>query len=610
MPTTLETQIRKLDGKIARLEAASRRYSWVRLGIILAGGLITWGASAAAGSAGGWLAFFAALGVFTAVALAHRRLESWIHCLRLWRELKTERLARLSLDWEAIPRPPLPAGRAMSRLELDLDLAGDRSIHRLISLAVSQEGSRLLADWLALPVPDLDAIDERQAVVRELVSLARFRDRLLLAFRLVTKEALDGEKLLRWLREPYPSARLNWALPVSALFVALNVILFLLNAAGRLPPYWVATGLLYAFFYYANAGVLAKFLEAVVRLDDELAKFRAILQVLESYPLGERERLAGLCRPFRDPARLPSASLRQVRFVTAAVGLRMNFVMGFLLNLVFPWDFTFAFLAGRLRQRLAEALPAWFAAWNRLEALISLANFASLNPGYSFPEIAPAAGLAMAPSEPAAPVFAARSLGHPLIPASQRVCNDFTFQHLGEVAIITGSNMAGKSTFIKTVGVNLCLAYAGGPVCAASLRCLPFRLHTCLRITDSISDGFSYFYAEVKCLKELLLSLKQSQSFPLLYLIDEIFRGTNNRERLIGSRSYIKEVIGQKGVGLLATHDLELATLAETSPQVQNYHFRDSVLDGKLVFDYKIHPGPSPTTNALAIMRQEGLPVE
>jgi len=208
------------------------------------------------------------------------------------------------------------------------------------------------------------------------------------------------------------------------------------------------------------------------------------------------------------------------------------------------------------------------------------------------------------------PVFRAEDVGHPLIPANQRVGNNFSIPDLGQVTIITGSNMAGKSTFIKTVGINICLAYAGGPVIATNMRIVPFRLHTCIHIADSVADGFSYFYMEVRCLKQLLEELKAENQPPVLFLIDEIFRGTNNRERMIGSRAYIHSVAGAHGVGLLATHDLELAELARTNPKVVNYHFSDQVLASKLTFDYKIHPGPSTTTNAIQIMAMEGLPLE
>jgi DNA mismatch repair ATPase MutS len=136
-----------------------------------------------------------------------------------------------------------------------------------------------------------------------------------------------------------------------------------------------------------------------------------------------------------------------------------------------------------------------------------------------------------------------------------------------------------------------------------------FRLFSCIRISDSVTDGISFFYAEVKCLKALLLALKAADAQPLLYFIDEIFRGTNNRERLQGSRAYIRALVEQSGVGLIATHDLELIQLAGEMPAISNYHFTDEVMDGRMVFDYAIRPGPSPTTNALKIMRLEGLPV-
>jgi len=142
------------------------------------------------------------------------------------------------------------------------------------------------------------------------------------------------------------------------------------------------------------------------------------------------------------------------------------------------------------------------------------------------------------------------------------------------------------------------------------MRSIPLRIHTCIRIRDSLTDGYSYFYAEVKCLKSLLGKLDQGDELPVLYLVDEIFRGTNNRERLSGSRAYLRSANGKNGIGLLATHDLELAGLADESPNVVNYHFRDQVQQGRLIFDYKIQPGPSPTTNALKIMQMEGLPVE
>jgi DNA mismatch repair ATPase MutS len=252
-----------------------------------------------------------------------------------------------------------------------------------------------------------------------------------------------------------------------------------------------------------------------------------------------------------------------------------------------------------MRPLLARTLPEWLETWVQLEALSSLANFADLHPQAVFPEV----------HSQADPVFQAVGIRHPLIPYDHAVANDFSFANLGELALITGSNMAGKSTFLKTIGINLCLAYAGGPALAVSLHCRPFRLYSCIRITDSLADGISYFYAEVKRLRGLLEALEAADERPVFYLIDEIFRGTNNRERLIGSQAYVQALLGAPGVGLIATHDLELAGLAEQDQRALNYHFRDEVSDGRLAFDYLVRPGPSPTTNALKIMAIEGLPL-
>jgi hypothetical protein len=425
------------------------------------------------------------------------------------------------------------------------------------------------------------------------------------------------------LSTPLPENTLRKVMPWATLLVFGNLALFALYAAGLLPPYWLLTSLAYAVLYFASQAMISKFLSAVTRLDGELAAFQPLLRFIESYSYSTASRLAELCAPFtRGPDR-PTRLLRQVKAASALAGLRMNPAMALLLNLLMPWDFWAAWLAGRQKERMARLLPTWLDRFHELEVLISLGMFAAQNPQYAFPQIGNM-GMPANAGDLQNALFAAHQMGHPLLPPTLRVCNDFTGHALGELNLITGSNMAGKSTFIRTVGVNLCLAYAGGPVCAAAFTSAPFRLYTCIRLSDSLSDGFSYFYAEVKRLKGLLDAIHPptsktqtsksteaaSTELPLLYLIDEIFRGTNNRERLIGSRAYIKKLLETPTLGFLATHDLELAKLSAIYPQVRNFHFRDDVTGGRLAFDYRIRPGASPTTNAVKIMALEGLPVD
>ncbi len=596
----LEHQTARLERRIASLEALDRRFSWIRLGALLAGGVVTWAAASWAGGPWGWAALGLSLAGFAAVVALHRRLDRWSQTFKIWLELKAAQLARMRLDWDSIPPPVGAAQFQTPGLSVDLDLTGPRSLHHLMDTAVSQAGSERLAAWLSQADPQPEVVQRRQAVVSELAQLSRFRDRFQLTYRLVSAGPLAGERLLGWLQVADPASRLGWLLPVAAALTSLNLALFSLNSLGLLPPYWILTFFVYLIFYFYNTNSLQEFLDAVVDLDRELGPFRALLEFLETYPYRSSSRLHAICRPFVGAGIRPSRQLQAIKLTTAAIGLRMNPVMSFVLNAMLPWDFAFAFLANRRRQRMAGLLPVWLDTLYTLEALTSLANFAYLNPGYTFPEF----------TSDASPILQARQLGHPLLPPDSRVCNSFEVAEAGSIAIITGSNMAGKSTFIKTVGINLCLAYAGGPVNAASWSSAPFRLHTCIRISDSITDGLSYFYAEVRCLKRLLEELEAESPFPLLFLIDEIFRGTNNQERLIGSRAYLQSLEAANGIGLVATHDLELTGLAAGRPWVKNYHFRDHIHAGRMAFDYRLHPGPSPTTNALKIMALEGLPVE
>ena len=600
----IKNQITRLGNRTAKLRALSRRLSWYRLVIFLIGGALVFFSFFWISENLAWFSAGTAFIIFSIIACYHHRLAMGIRRHQIWLEIKKSQIARMELDWEKIPGSILQLPLSDLPFEKDLDITGSRSIHQLIDIAISHEGSRRLASWLLQEFPDLNGILNRQKVIRELISLTRFRNRLLLNFRLVSGAQLDGKKLVDWLQTEPPSKSMKTLATISFVFAALNIALFLWHQLGNVPPYWMLSLFIYIVFYLSNLKLLKHFFDVIAQLDDELSKFRQILKFLETYPYGDNRNLKALCTPFMEHATSPSRRLRKIKFVSTAIGLRMNPIMALFLNVAFPWDFFFSTLINRYRAEIAEQLPQWLNAWEKLEASISLADFAYLNPDYVFPEFIPAGG------NPDQPILKAKELGHPLIPADQKICNDFSLNQSGQAFIVTGSNMSGKSSFLKTIGVNLCLAYAGGPVNAGSFQSALFRIFTCIKINDSIVDGFSFFYAEVKRLKTLLDALRVNHPLPLFFLIDEIFKGTNNRERLVGSRSYIRNLIGQNGGGLVATHDLELVKLADDFSDITNCHFREDVVGGKMVFDYKLHPGPCPTTNALKIMRMEGLPVD
>jgi len=597
---SLARHVMRLDRQIERLNAVSKRFSWYRLTIILVGIFAVFLTYNWLTEPWVWAACTFFISIFVFVVYKHRRVERLINRFMLWKQIKSDHLARLSLDWDHIPENnPLLEKNALG---LDLDLIGPYSLHRLIDTAISQEGSSLLAQWLTLSEPQLEDIYYRQGIIHELEPLVGFRDRLQLEFRLLTSEKISGKQLLKWLVASEHAANMGNLLVVAALMTTLTLILISITLIWGYPNYWFGSLFVYLIFYLYNQNKLAPLFEATVTMDRELDVFRSLLKFLESYPYTVKTALVQLCKPYFQAQPLPSKQLQRIKISTATVGLRMNPIMTFLLNVLFPWDFVCAYVIDRQRKNIVICLPVWLDTWYELEALISLANFKYLNPSYTYPEL-------LEHITADAPAIMSKEIGHPLIIPETRVCNDFSISSTGDLALITGSNMAGKSTFIKTVGINLCLAFAGGPVCAHELSSVLFRLHSCIHITDSIADGYSYFYAEVRCLRLLLEKIYVTNSNPVLYLIDEIFRGTNNRERLLGSQAFLQEIIGKNGVGLLATHDLELANLAQTYPEITNYHFSDEVLEGRLSFDYTLRNGASPTTNALQIMQYEGLPV-
>lgn len=612
------TRLEQLDKQIARLrrradalEAVSRKYWNARRIIFIAGVLLALAFCNFAGSRAGWI--FAAILVagFSIVTFFHTRVRDSLTRNSLLIDIKQVQQARILLDWDRIPpTDPLVHPLPGHPFETDLDITGERSLHRLLDCAVTKEGSERLRSWLLSARPSSEIIEHRQALVRELKSHSIFRDKLQLLSAVArlsssplrprsrTSNLWDSRILVNWLERSERKPSLLPTVIVLFALAALHITCIVLAAFEVIPHIWPITSLIYFGAMILMQGKVAGAFGELQDLEKTLTYFKAVFGYLESRSYKSTPRLAEICAPFLEEGKRPSIEIKRLGRLAAALGLRTNQILSFLVHLVVPWGFYFTHRLELVKNEIAHLLPGWLNAWYELEALNSLANFGYLNPNYVFPEVFGGANN-----------FVAEKLGHPLLRPETKVCNDFQLDQSRRVVILTGSNMAGKSTFLRTIGVNLCLAYAGAPVNAERFETSLFRLFTCIKVSDSVQDGLSYFYAEVKRLQALLAAATQDDQLPVLFLIDEIFRGTNSRERLIGSRSYIRALSESTAVGLVATHDLELIKLADEIKGVVNFHFREEVSGGKMVFDYRLRPGPCPTTNALIIMQLEGLPV-
>jgi hypothetical protein len=610
----LQNRIERLSRRSAQLERLSKKYWLARRSIFGAGAVLALVAWQLTGGRSALVLAGLFLITFIIVASFHNRVLESIKRTSLMLEIKKVQIARINLDWHQMPLTDSSTPEPDHPFEIDIDVTGERSLHRLLDTAVTKDGSRRLKSWLLNSTPNGAVIAKRQALVHELEKLSLFRDKLHLyaaivsdqdarhpGSRTIQRERWDSSTLIAWLEFAVAKDSLRTTVILLTLIAAVNLALFLLATLNLIPHLWPLTFLIYVGVMIARQNRIARAWGEVQDLEKTLRRFGAVFKYLESRRCRGLSELAQVCAPFLDSRRRPSAELWKIERIAAALGLRTNALLWLIINALIPWDFFFTYRLERLKSEISELLPRWLDAWYELESLNSLANFAWLNPQYAFPEIV---------SERT--VFEAQSLGHPLLKPENKISNDFRLGNETRIVILTGSNMAGKSTFLRSVGLNLCLANAGAPVNARRLQLSLFTLFTCIKVSDSVQDGLSYFYAEVRRLKLLLQAVENPNSkLPVLFLIDEIFRGTNNRERHIGSEAFIRVLADHHNtLGLIATHDLELTSLEEKISGIANFHFREEVGDGRMVFDYLLRSGPCPTTNALKIMSIEGLPVE
>ena len=595
--------VAKLDRVIALATASSSAFTRWRLILFIVGAICTIALYKMGWYQAGNGALIAFLVLFLIVAGYHNRLERRLHRLRLWKQIKRVHLARLRLDWPHIPPRPSSAPEHHPYAK-DLDLVGPHSLLHLLDTTVSSHGQARLVSWLLEQPPDQDQWLLRRRLVQELIPRSLFRDRLGLEAQLIGEQEINGRRLEAVLQHAVGFPHLTTVLAIQTLLAALTIGLGLSALLDWLPNYWMWSFAAYALIYFwTDQG--EELLEHAVGVHFELEKLGAVLGFVERHARPRHTALARLWAPLLIPGVNPPQLVRQAARTLHAISVKAHPVIHLIANAFCPWDLWFTYRLQQIQAQVAAHLPTWLDRLAEVEATSALATFAALHPSYRWP--------VSLPSDPqrngAQSRLSAKNLAHPLIPETHRVSNDLALETLGTILLVTGSNMSGKSTFLRTLGMNLCLAQAGAPVCAALFEWTWVRLATCIRVDDSLEAGLSFFYAEVKRLKSLLDATSDRSSPPVVFLIDEIFKGTNNRERLIGSRAFISALSQGNGFGLVTTHDLELTDLDKTVPRLRNAHFQETVAAGALQFDYKLRPGPCPTTNALRIMELEGLPV-
>ncbi len=603
-PRTLqiETIIRRADRLIAHGTKTSATFTRWRLALFLIGLMCTVTLYKLNWYNSGNLSLALFLAIFVAVAAYHNKVETQIHRLRQWKHIKQTHLARIALDWANIPTRSA-VGPSSHPYAVDLDLFGPHSLTHLLDTTISDQGRERLHSWLLNQPPSPTQWHSRHALVRELTSHSLLRDRLTLDAKLTGDQEINGKRLAAVIEHRLGLPHLNTILVVQALLASTTIGLGLATLFDLLPGYWMFSFAAYvAIYFMTDQG--EELLEHAVGLHHETERLATVLGSIERYAARRETTLASTWATLIGTVS-PTRQLQQAARTLHAISIKAHPLVHLTMNAIGPWDLWFLRRLIHIQDQIQQALPQWLDALAEVEAASALATFAYLHHDYIWPTpLTVADGQQSVP-----PTLRAHRLAHPLLPPGTRIANDVQLTELGSIYLITGSNMSGKSTFLRTIGINLCLAQAGAPVCAQSFEWTWSRLACCIRVGDSLDAGLSFFYAEVKRLKTILEATEERTVAPVLFLIDEIFKGTNNRERLIGSQAYITALSKGQGFDLVSTHDLELENREQVFPRLRNAHFQETVSDGALTFDYQLRPGPCPTTNALRIMELEGLPI-
>jgi hypothetical protein len=527
---------------------------------------------------------------FIGLVMYHRRVRGWQARAQRAVEFYRTGLERIRDRWHG-------SGPVGGQFDVqhhiyaaDLDLFGKDSLYQMLCAARTQMGENTLAQWLLAPA-DSAAIRERHSSIADLRDRLDWREelavqgdssRIELRCDRVIDWAQSPNRLDRpWIRWTAPllallavAAALVWAIaglrfPLLAVLLVELALTYLLRDPVRTATTAVETA-------YEDLKGLSLLLNRIETERFEAAPLRALVLRLSSHSIGA------------------SAAFSRLATIVNFIESRRNpFLQPFMLPLMYPLQAALA--AERWRAAHGNAIRAWLDVLGEIEALVSLARYSYEHPEYPFPEFIEGAA-----------AFQADELGHPLIPAAARVCNDVDLSGSTRVLLVSGSNMSGKSTLLRAVGINTVLAMAGAPVCAKRLQLTPLQIGASIRVNDSLHEGSSRFYAEITRLRQLF----EPAALPLLYLLDELLQGTNSSDRRIGAQGVIRALLERGAIGLVSTHDLALTEIAGLDAHaLVNVHFEDEFIDGKLKFDFKLRNGIITKSNGIELMRSIGLDV-
>lgn len=479
----------------------------------------------------------------------------------------------------------------------DLDIFGTASLYQYINRCTAEQAKQLLANNLLQPAGK-DTILQKQQAIKELTGKTGWRQQMQ-AYGLATPVTVTTEqKIKTWLALPMPFNKPGWGW-LAAIFPLVSLgcgVLYAFDIIAA-PLFYLLVFMFLVFGFSLSKKIQETWLllGKIVPEADTLYKQLAFIEggkFTAAYTIAIQNRMQGNSHV------TAGAAIKELKNILNRFDVRLNVFAFIFLNTFLLWDLRQALALNKWKKKNGENLNGWFNAIAEMEVLSSVATLAFNQPAFCYPVISDEHF-----------TLQSAELGHPLIAAGKRVNSSFTTNGTGKVSIITGSNMGGKSTFLRSIGVNIVLAMMGAPVCADSFTVSVVSLMSSMRIADNLAESTSTFYAELKKLKSIIEAVNNKER--IFILLDEILRGTNSLDRHTGSGALIKQLIKQHAVAVIATHDVELAKLEDAYPSaISNYHFDVQVADDELYFDYKLKPGICTSLNASILMRKIGIELE
>nr|WP_320059934.1 hypothetical protein [uncultured Bacteroides sp.] len=479
----------------------------------------------------------------------------------------------------------------------DLDVFGKQSLFQCINRTSTQVGQKRLASWLMKHLENKENIEARQEAIRELTPRIKLRQQFRVLGLLYVGTSADEEEIIKWAQSPSYFRRKKIFRMLPAIVFITNIASISLTIANIIPN--SISGMIFVCFILSSFIFSKKISSLQVIYGKRLQILGTYAKLIRSIEQEEFQSVSlnEIKQLVRNEKRNSSEAIRSLSKLMNELDQRNNIVVAMVLNGLFFWELRQMIKIEDWKENYAFEMPKWLKAIGEMDAFCSLATFAYNHPDYTYPQISSSALR-----------IKGEKLGHPLMNRDKCVKNDLSIEKRPFFVIVTGANMAGKSTYLRTVGINYLLACIGSPVCASQMEIYPAKLITCLHTTDSLVGNESYFFAELKRLKLIIDKLNANED--LFIILDEILKGTNSVDKQKGSLALIKQFMSLQTNGIIATHDLALSSLQNNFPNnIRNYCFEADINKNELLFSYKMKEGVAQNMNACFLMKKMGIAV-